>query len=444
MEYPQSPAALPDALLTDPRLRKALQLRDFGAVFAVAHEAAEISYNKIAEACGLKAERVGKLARGDGAVTTLASIERIADGLRIPGRHLGLAARPWESPNRASPARMEDHDGDDRMKRRNLLRGALAAGLTGAGATALTAARQDLDSALDDHQTADLPYWESTAERYGYGYNGKAPTKVLSDLVLDFDDMKPLFRQSQTVKSRGRLCHVTAQMAGMTAIVLHDLGDHREAHAWFHTARRAAGESGDTGLHAWALAREAMVPLNFGAPAAAANLADQSRHLAGGQPSAAAALACAVAARAYAAQGNRDAALAAVSEAEHLTDRLTPQQAADTWFGYPEQKHHVHLSQALTILGETKRAYATQSRALELSRSPSLMTRALISIDRASCLAHDGEPEEAARVAAQAFGELPPAYRTGLTRTRALALYRIIRTSPGAGQLRDVLDAPTA
>ncbi|MFJ9612639.1 hypothetical protein [Streptomyces noursei] len=122
-------------------------------------------------------------------------------------------------------------------------------------------------------------------------------------------------------------------------------------------------------------------------------------------------------------------------------DRLTPQQAADTWFGYPEQKHHVHLSQALTILGETKRAYATQARALELSRSPSLMTRALISIDRASCLAHDGEPEEAARVAAQAFGELPAAYRTGLTRTRALALYRTIRTSPGAGQLRDVLDA---
>ncbi|MCZ0994329.1 hypothetical protein O1L44_16190 [Streptomyces noursei] len=441
MEYPLSPAALPRALLADPRLGQALQRRDFGAVFALAHEAADISYNKISEACGLKAERVGKLARGEGAVTTLAAIERIADGLRIPGRHLGLAARPWESRNSASPARMEHDDGDDRMKRRNLLRGALAAGLTGAGAAALTAARQDLDSALTDQPTADLSYWESTAERYGYGYNGKAPSKVLADLVLDFDDMKPLFTSSQTIKSRTRMCHVTAQMAGMTAIVLHDLGDHREAHAWFHTARRAAGESGDTGLHAWALAREAMVPLNFGAPAAAADLADKSRHLAGGHPSAAAALACAVAARAYAARGNRVAALTAVSEAEHLMDHLTPQQAADTWFGYPEQKHHVHLSQALTILGETKRAYATQARALELSRSPSLMTRALISIDRASCLAHDGEPEEAARVAAQAFGELPAAYRTGLTRTRALALYRAIRTSPGAGQLKDVLDA---
>ncbi|MFG2227678.1 hypothetical protein [Streptomyces sp. NPDC048644] len=408
-------------------------------MFALAHETADISYNKLAEACGLKAERVGKLARGDGAVTTLAAIEPIADGLRIPGRHLGLAARPWENRTSASPARMEHHDGDDRMKRRNLLRGALATGLTGAGTAALTAARQDLDSALADHPTADLSYWESTAERYGYGYNGKAPADVLSGLVLDFDDMKPLFTASQTITSRTRLCHVAAQMAGMTAIVLHDLGDHREAHAWFHTARRAADESGDTGLHAWALAREAMVPLNFGAPAAAADLAEQSRHLAGGRPSAAAALACAVAARAYAAHGNRDAALAAVTEAEHLVDRLTPQQATDTWFGYPEQKHHVHLSQALTLLGETERAYATQSRALELSRSPSLMTRALISIDRATCLAHDGESEEAARVAAQAYGELPPAYRTGLTRTRALTLYRSIQTSPDTGQLRDVL-----
>ncbi|MFD8544998.1 hypothetical protein [Streptomyces sp. NPDC059649] len=413
-------------------------------VFELAHEAAGISYNKIAEACGLKAERVGKLARGDGTVTTLAAIERIADGLRIPGRHLGLAARPWEKSASASPPRMEHQNGDDPMKRRNLLRGALAAGLTGAGAAALTAARQDLDSALADPPTADLSYWESTAERYGYGYNGKAPTDVLSGLVLDFDDMKPLFGAPQSVKSRTRLCHVAGQMAGMTAIVLHDLGDHREAHAWFHTARRAAGESGDTGLHAWALAREAMVPLNFGAPAVAADLAEQSRSLAGGQPSAAAALACAVAARAHAAHGNRDAALAAVTEAERLMDRLTPQQAADTWFGYPEQKHHVHLSQALTILGETARAYATQARALELSRSPSLMTRALISIDRATCLAHDGEPEEAARVAAQAFGELPTAYRTGLTRTRALTLYRSIQTSPGVGQLRDVLAVSAA
>jgi hypothetical protein len=327
------------------------------------------------------------------------------------------------------------------MKRRSLLRGALAAGMTGPAAAALTAARTDLDSALADEATADLSFWESTAERYGYGYGGNPPADVLSDLVVDLAELKPLLDASQTVDARTRLCRVVAQMAGMTAIVLHDLGHHRESTRWFHTAGRAADESKDDALHAWVLGREAMVPLNFGAPAVARDLAERARTLSGDTPSAATALACAVAARAHAASGNRDEALAAVTDAERIMERLAPEQAAKTWFGYPEQKHHVHLSQALTLLGETHRAYAEQTRALELSRSPSVMTRALIAIDRASCLASDGELEEAARVAAEAYGQLPASYRSGLTRARAQAVYQSVREAPSAEQLRGALAA---
>jgi hypothetical protein len=95
------------------------------------------------------------------------------------------------------------------------------------------------------------------------------------------------------------------------------------------------------------------------------------------------------------------------------------------------------------LLGETSRAYATQERALELSRAPSLMTRALITIDRASCFAHDGEPEEAARIAGQAYAGLPTSYRSGLTRTRALALYRSLpRQTHGLDVLGSALGVP--
>jgi tetratricopeptide (TPR) repeat protein len=325
------------------------------------------------------------------------------------------------------------------MKRRSLLRGALAAGMTGPAAAALTAARTDLDTALSDRAAGDLSFWESTAERHSYGYSGNPPTDVLSDLLVDLAELKPLLAVSQTVAARTRLCRVVAQMAGMTAIVLHDLGNHRESARWFHTAGQAADESEDDALHAWVLGREAMVPLNFGGSAVANELAERARALSGSTTSAATALACAVAARAYAASGNRSDALAAVTEAEQIMERLSTEQSGNTWFGYPEQKHHVHLSQALTLLGETQRAYAEQTRALELSRSPSVMTRALIAIDRAACLASDGESEEAARVAAQAYGELPPSYRSGLTHSRTQALYQSVRTTPAAEQLRDVL-----
>ncbi len=98
------------------------------------------------------------------------------------------------------------------------------------------------------------------------------------------------------------------------------------------------------------------------------------------------------------------------------------------------------MSRALTLLGESQRAYASQERALELSRSPSLMTRALIEIDKATCRAHDGAGDEAARLAAQAYGALPPAYRSGLTRTRALNLYRSLpQQTAGRAQLADAL-----
>ncbi|MCX4586319.1 hypothetical protein [Streptomyces sp. NBC_01481] len=116
-----------------------------------------------------------------------------------------------------------------------------------------------------DHSRCRSYYWESTAERHGYGYHWQAPADVLSNLIEDFTEMRHLLARPQTDKSRIRLCYVTGQMAGMVAIVLHDMGEHREAHRWFATAGRAAEQSGDRLLHAWVLGREAMVPLNYGA-----------------------------------------------------------------------------------------------------------------------------------------------------------------------------------
>lgn len=60
MILPPSPAALPPRLRNDHRVREALARRDVGAVFALAHAEAGISFNKISEACGIRAERIGR------------------------------------------------------------------------------------------------------------------------------------------------------------------------------------------------------------------------------------------------------------------------------------------------------------------------------------------------------------------------------------------------
>lgn len=238
--------------------------------------------------------------------------------------------------------------------------------------------------------------------------------------------MRPLLADIRTAPARTRTCRASAQLAGMIGIVLHDFGRRREAHGWFHTASLAAQETGDRELKAWILAREAMVPLNFGAPQAAAVLATQARAAAGKRPTASAALACAVASRAYALLGQGAQAREALSRAESVAGQLSPSAAADTWFGYPEQKHHVHASQTLTHLGDTQRAYTSQHRALELSRSPQSMSAALIHLDRAACLHQDGETDEACALAHRTIIALPAEYRTDLVIGRARDLIRAV------------------
>ncbi|MFJ5228159.1 hypothetical protein [Streptomyces sp. NPDC088400] len=433
---------MPHHLLADPAFVRALRERDFTVVFAMAHDAG-ISFNRIAEACALKSERVSQIARGTASVAALATVERIAGGLRIPGALLGLAAQPWEDTTVLST---ESHHGeDDPMKRRNLLRSALAAGLTAPALAALTAARTDVDQTLSPGVPQDLPDLESAAESYGYGYHGQQPTRVLADLVSDFAGLRPLLAVPQPAPVRARLCRTAGQMAGMTAIVLHDLGSRRESRSWFATAARATAESGDDQLHAWVLAREAMVPLNYGAPKAAAGLAERARHAAGHRPTAAAVLAAAVAARAYALNHQPEQARAALAAADVLMERLPESERSDTWLTYSEQKHHVHLSHAYTTLADTARAHESQQRALELSAPTSTMTRTLLNIDRAACAHHDGDSEQACRRTIAALTVLPDGYRTGLVRRRALDLYEAIPTEHhrerAVRELRNILAA---
>ncbi|WP_190047218.1 hypothetical protein [Streptomyces galilaeus] len=92
----------------------------------------------------------------------------------------------------------------------------------------------------------------------------------------------------------------------------------------------AAAESGDDQLHAWVLTREAMVPLNYGAPKAAAGLAERARHVAGHRPTAAAVLAAAVAARAYALNHQSEQARAALADADALLGRLPESERSET------------------------------------------------------------------------------------------------------------------
>lgn len=328
-------------------------------------------------------------------------------------------------------------EGVDDVKRRQFLGTAAAA----AGALAIpntTAARQGIDAALSSADTGDITYLTGAVERYRGGYHGRPPAAVLTEMQVDLNVLRDALGQPHRAADRTELVRTTAALAGLVAVVHHDRGDQREASGWFGTAARAAAESGDRRMTAWILARHAMLPLNYGAPHVASALATRARVVAGHGASAAAALAAAVSARALAGTGDCEGALRAIRDAQALADRLGPEDSADTWFGYPRQKHHVHLSQAYTLLGRTADAYAEQQEALALTKSPSVMTRALLALDEAACRRHDGDHQGAADLALLVWSSLPAVHRDGLIRSRSEGLQRSL-TGPAQRRLAEAL-----
>lgn len=135
-------------------------------------------------------------------------------------------------------------------------------------------------------------------------------------------------------------------------------------------------------------------------------------------------------ARALAVLGDRSGARAALEDVRSFADRLDGDEAADTWTGYPAQKHLVHMSRAYTLPGDTRAAYEAQEQALALTGGGSVMTRALLALDRAACLHAEGDPSPAASTAADVLERLPAPYRSGLVGSRAAALHRRLTGRP--------------
>ena len=425
---------LPRELLDDVEIQRALAVRDLATVFSRARRIG-IAYSVIGRACEIKSERVSAVAAGKNTITGIATIERIADGLHIPGAMLGLAARHWEL---TQPAGRES----DPVDRRGFLRGALTAG---SALPFAAAALSQTEQALTYAGAQDVTEIEAAAERYSRGYRNRTPAEMLTALTTQVTAAAPLLQLHHPKPVRADLTRAVGQLGGMAAIVLHDMGRGDEAAQWFSTAAKAAQQSGDRRLQAWVLARKAMVPLNYGAPLLAVRLAEQARRAAGNGNSAAAALAASVAARAYAQSGQATSAVTALRDADRIAGRLAVSEAGDTWLSYCPQKHHVHRSQALTTLGDTKPARDSQQTGIELA-SPAGMTRTLLLLDAATCLHRDGDPIEACRSAVEVVGGAPAWFRAGLVRQRALDLYEDIpadaRTSAAARELADVLAGP--
>ncbi|MCG5212649.1 XRE family transcriptional regulator [Streptosporangium sp. KLBMP 9127] len=301
--------------------------------------------------------------------------------------------------------------------------------------------RQDLDRTLAASTVTEdqLDRLDEQVVRYRREYITSAPLPMLYRLMLELSDVRRLSAVRQQASSQRRLLNATTMLALLSADALMKLGDTRQAHAWYGTARTASDDMGDVRLRALVRAQQAMLPYYYGDLTETVRLAREARMLAGAAPSSPAALGAAAEARALARMGEHKAARTALADAEQIFARMPREGADHLAFRFSERRLRFYRTCTLIELGETE-----QVDDWTLGPSgPYTIDPALIMLDQATRLAREGRIEEACRLAEQALLHVPPEHRTSIVVIRARALLAAVpparRRMPAVRHLTSML-----
>jgi len=243
------------AILEMPQAREAFRVRDFGAVFRILRKYQGVTQMQISSATGLTQARVSKLMGArQGRVVHIDVIERIVDGLHIPGAFVGLADRPWEIDEDSE----KPIESGDSMLRREMLRagGALAAGgILHALDTEPDAMSRVLEtSSISEKRLLEL---EQTASSVGVKAVKVPPSQLISATVNTFRSVRKLVRERQKTPYRTRLVRVGSQLATVVGETLFNENQFDLARTWYVTAYNSAMDIGDRYMADIALAGQA-------------------------------------------------------------------------------------------------------------------------------------------------------------------------------------------
>jgi len=327
---------------------------------------------------------------------------------------------------------------DDEARRRIILSQSLA-GERISGLSLLTAAeavRRELEDTLASGtiSPARLDRIEETVASHISAYTKTPPTNALAGLLVDFTEVRLLCAERQPAMIQARLSEIASLLATLAADSLMKLGRIADARAWYGTARIAADDSGNRELRARVRAQEAMLPYYYGDPAEAVRLARDAQQILEGIPRAAGALAAAAEARALARQGIRSDAYAAISRSHSLVAQVGEPDNNEA-FRFSERRLLFYESSTFSNAGDLPRAGQAQERALALyGDEPGLIDPALIRLDQAQLLVHEGGLADACELTRETCLALPATHRTLIFAVRIKQIAMAIPNSHAAHQ----------
>ena len=280
--------------------------------------------------------------------------------------------------------------------------------------------RRGLNETISEHTmtTASLDDWEETVFHYGQAARDRAPSVLLEDLSADLVQLHEALARCRSASALRRLTRVTAQMAGLMCLTLIKMDERTAFRGWARTARLAAHEAGDPLAHSWVRAQEAYGHYYSGDLREAVHVAQHAQALSGQVPSVGAVLAAALEARAQAALGRQQETRHALECAEDCLSHLDASDIGTSAFDYKEAQLRFHEGNAFTHLHDTSAAWQAQEIALTLCPASDYMDQTMTKLDRANCLAYDGDVTGAVAVIVQATSPLTDRQRQGIIAAR--------------------------
>lgn len=373
MPEPSPPRDLPVGLLTDPVMIEACQARDFGRIFQLVKARAGIYPSMVARRCDLTPSRVGEVIAGRRQLLHIDVIERISDGLRIPGHMLGLARRSWET----SP-RLRGVPRDPAEVPASVVEPP-AAGTPEADEAARSPAADTELSAKLARRAAEtnvnalvLEQFDADVERLAREFVSRPLSLLIPEIRTAQGGVFQLLGGRQHPGQTRHLYVIAGWLSGLAAHVALDLGNRSAAATHVRTVVQCAEISEHSPLRAWARSFQSLAAYWAGDYRRARDLAQAGRSEGRGPGTGTIkARLLSLEARARAAEGDSRSALRVLALAHEARGAAGPDELPGV-FSFPEAKQWAYAGTTLLAVGDDKQirhATSASCRAVELYRT---------------------------------------------------------------------------
>jgi tetratricopeptide (TPR) repeat protein len=394
MTEPSRPQELPARLLTDPEMIDACRVRDFARVFRLVKTHAGIYPSRIARRCDLTPSRVGEVMAGRRQLVHIDVIERVADGLRIPGHMLGLARRSWETPQALAVTEQEPPGEQHPEPSTGVLPGSEVDSFLAlaARASASPSTLRALRASIED-------YWRRDDQ-----HGGEA---LRPAVVGQLRYVVGLLKESRPEPIRQELYAVAAELARLTGWTHFDARQYSQARTYFAEALQLAKQIDDRQFMANVLAcmsLQATYQDKPGDALAYVHAAQDEAHAARATTPRVLSMLSMREAFAHATLGNRAAAHAAISQAHRQFERIHASDTDPAWVTYfDEPKLIVDTGIAHGRLGEAAIAEPLITEALRREDGTNQRGRAFHAFWLARTQLQRGKLDQACHTATEAL-----------------------------------------